>query len=382
MVKKEIAEIRKQFTHANTAISKITGCYVGGEKEIIATLCDSFLCLPEEETFKYFEIFAKCLSGSVGRNLINMQFPLESEFEGGTQHFINRLRDSELKDESLLEEFYKKVIDNYEYTGNYLILLIHSNYDIPGISADGIELEDASEEVYSHILCAICPVELEKAALSYDNEKGVFTAKDRDWIALAPVNGFLFPAFNDRHPDIHEILYYTKQAEKINTPFIDSVLGVVPVLTAGSQKESFKSIVTESLGETCDFDVVRTINEKVSELVEESKDEPEPVMLDKVSVVKVLESCGVPEEKCRIFEEKFDEEIGPKASLMATNIIDTKAVKVKTPSMTIKVNAENTDLLETRMVDGRRCIVIPLDNDVEINGIPVKCAGILENEEE
>lgn len=382
MVKKEIAEIRKQFTHANTAISKITGCYVGGEKEIIATLSDSFLCLPEEDTFKYFEIFAKCLSGSLGKNLINMKFPLQSEFEGGTQHFINSLRESELKDEKLVEEFYKKVIDSFEYTGNYLILLIHSVYDIPGVSADGLEMDDASEEVYPHILCAICPVELEKAALSFDNSTGSFMAKDRNWVALPPINGFLYPAFNDRRSDIHELLYYTKNAEKINKTFVDAVLGAESVLTAGTQKESFKSLITDSLGEVCDFDIVRSINEKVNEIVEESKDEPEPVMLDKVSVVKVLESCGVPEEKCKIFEEKFDEEVGPKASLMATNILDTKAMKVKTPRMVIKVSADNTDMLETRMVDGRRCIVIPLDNDVEINGIPVNCPGINEEEEE
>lgn len=376
MIKKEISEIKKQFTHANSSITKIAGCYVGAEKEIIAELNNNFLSLPEEETFKYFEIFAKSLSGTLGKNLLNMEFPLDSEFGDGTQAFLLKLRDSELKDEALVSEFYKKVIGSYEYTGNYLILLVHAAYDVPGVTDDGFGMEDASDEVYQYILCCICPVELDKAALSYDAVSGHFSARERDWIVDFPANAFLFPAFNDRSSDIHALLYYTKNAEKINQGFVDSVLGCTRPLTAGTQKESFQSLITESLGEECEFDLVRTIHEKVNEIVEVNKDEPVPVILDKSEVVKVLEESGVTEEKCKAFEKNFDEAIGPKATLQATNIVDTRAMKVKTASVEIKVSPENADLLETRIIDGRRCIVITLDDSVEVNGIPVRSGRI------
>ena len=75
------------------------------------------------------------------------------------------MRDSELKDESVLDEFYDKIIQNYYYPGNYLILLIHQVYDIPGKTSDGIDMEDASDEVYNYILCSICPVTLSKPGL-------------------------------------------------------------------------------------------------------------------------------------------------------------------------------------------------------------------------
>ncbi|MGN0164905.1 MAG: DUF4317 domain-containing protein [Lachnospiraceae bacterium] len=376
MIKKEISEIRKQFTHTNSSITRVTGCYVGAEKEIIAELDNNFLSLPEEETFKYFEIFAKSLSGTLGKNLINMEFPLDSEFGDGTQAFLLKLRDSELKDHELVSQFYQKVIENYEYTGNYLILLVHAVYDIPGVTGDGMDLEDASDEVYQYMLCCICPVELDKAALSYDAVTGHFSARERDWIVDFPANAFLFPAFNDRSSDIHALLYYTKNAEKINQGFVDEVLGCTRPLTAGSQKESFRSLITESLGDECEFDLVRTIHEKVSEIVEENKDDPVPVILDKTEVVKVLENSGVTEEKCRAFEKNFDEAIGPKATLQATNIVDTRSMKVKTASVEIKVSPENADLLETRVIDGRRCIVITLDDSVEVNGIPVRSGKI------
>jgi hypothetical protein len=74
--------------------------------------------------FKYFEILRKSLSGTIGKNLLNLEFPLKSETEGGTQEFLLRLRDSRLKDDALLEQFYDRIIESYEYVGNYLILLI------------------------------------------------------------------------------------------------------------------------------------------------------------------------------------------------------------------------------------------------------------------
>ena len=97
MNKKEISEIKKQFTPNNCAITRICGCYVDGEKNKKTKLKEAFLSLSEEEMFKYFEIFKKTLSGTVGKNLINMEFPLEQEKEGGTQEFLLRLRGSKFR---------------------------------------------------------------------------------------------------------------------------------------------------------------------------------------------------------------------------------------------------------------------------------------------
>ena len=147
MNKKEVTEIKKQFTPNNCAITRICGCYVDGEKEKKATFKDAFLSLPEEEMFKYFDLFRKALSGTIGKNLLNMEFPLSTEEEGGTQEALLKLRDSRLTDDHLLDEFYTRVIDSYDYAENYLILLVHAVYDIPGKSSDGSEMFDASDEV-------------------------------------------------------------------------------------------------------------------------------------------------------------------------------------------------------------------------------------------
>jgi hypothetical protein len=235
MINSEISEIKKQFNHENCAITKVSGCYIDGEKEIKTKFTESFLCLPEEETFKYFEIFKKTLSGSLGKNLINMEFPTASEFNGGTQEFLLKLRDSELKDEALVDELYEKVIQMYDYAGNYLILLLYAAYDVPGKTNDNILMEDASDEVYRYILCSLCPVKLSKPGLSYHTDTNMIQKRIQDWVVDLPCNGFLFPAFNDRSTDLHSILYYSKNPEELHNDFVDQLLGCTVPLSAGGQ---------------------------------------------------------------------------------------------------------------------------------------------------
>lgn len=372
MIKKEISEIKRQFTPSGCSISRICGCYVDGEKNKKTEFKEAFLSLPEEDMFKYFEILRKSLSGTIGKNLITLDFPLETEKEGGTQEFLLRLRNSRLQDDELLDSFYDRVIDIYEYTGNYLILLIHDAYDIPGRTSDGLDMEDASDEVYSYILCCICPVDLSKPGLSYNELQNTFQNRTRDWVVGMPDLGFLFPAFHDRSTDIHSSLYYSKNANDLHEPFIERLFGCPLPLAADFQKETFQAIIEETLGDACDYDTVKTIHENLNEMLEEHKDAPEPLILDKYQVKALLESSGVEEEHLQDFDKNFDEAAGEKASIYATNIANPRAFEVKTPDVIVKVNPERTDLIETREIGGRQCLVIAVDGGVEVNGILVQ----------
>lgn len=382
MNKKEIAEIKKQFTQERCAITRICGCYVDGEKNKKTELKEAFLFLPEEEMFKYFAIFRKALSGTVGKNLLTMEFPLASEEAGGTQDFLMQLRASSLKDENLLEEFYDKIIENYYSVENYLILLIHAVYDIPGKSSDGEEMFDASDEVYDHILCCICPVTLSKPGLSYDEESNAFHTRICDRVVNMPDIGFLFPAFHDRSTDVHSLLYYAAKPEELRMEFVEPVLGCNLPLSAGDQKETFQTIVEETLGDACDYEVVKNIHEKLNEMIEEKKDEPDPVVLDRAEVKRLLEYSGVEEEKLSSFEEKYEEAAGTDTCFVASNVANTRQFEIKTPDVVVKVSPDRMDLVETKVINGRKCLVISLDNSVEVNGITVRMGLSGEEEEE
>ena len=376
MNKKEVLEIRKQFSPKNCAITRICGCYVDHEKNKKMESKEALLSLPEEEAFKYFDIFKKTLSGSIGKNLINMEFPIDAEMPGGTQEFLLKLRDSRLEDDMLLEEFYDKVIATYEYAENYYIILIHAMYDIPGKSSDDMEMFDASDEVYQHILMSICPVSLSKAGLSYNAEENCIQDRIRDWIVDRPDKGFLFPAFNDRSTDLHSVLYYTKKSEDLQPEMIDQLLGAKMPMSADTQKETFQMIIEDTLGEDGDYETVRNIHETLNELIEEHKEDPDPLSLDKTDVKKIFEQSGVSNEKMENFDQNFEENAGEKASLLASNITETKKFNIETPDVVIKVNPERMDLVETRMIDGRQCLVIPVDDHIEVNGLNVRTMKI------
>lgn len=372
MNRKEILEIKKLFTNEKCCIQRICGCYVDGNKNKVLTFKDAFLSLQDEEIFKYYKIFRSSLSGTLGKNLMNMEFPMETHEEGGSQDFLMKLRDSHLQDDDLLEIFYNKVIENYNYGENYLILLIDACYDVPGKSTDGDEINDASEYVYEHILCNICPVKLSKEGLCYNATTNSIETRVRDWLVDGPAHGFLFPAFNDRNTDIHNILYFSKNAEDVQPELIDGMLGCVTPMTSKTQKATFSEIIEETLGETCNFETVKAIHENLTAYVEEHKEEPEPVALGKMEVKKVLEHSGVSNECIEEFEETFANAAGERANFMASNVLNSRTFEIKAPDVVIKVSPDRTDLVETREIDGRTFLMIELTDKVEVNGMVVK----------
>lgn len=372
MNKKEVNEIKKQFSPSNCAITRICGCYVNYDKEKKSQLKEAFLSLSEDENFKYFTIFKKALSGTMGRNLLNMEFPREQEEEGGTQAFLAKLLDSKLTDDDLLSVFYDNVIEHYDYPENYYIILIHAAYDIPGKATDGILLEDASENVYEHILCCICPVKLSKDGLHYNPETNVIEERIRDWLVEMPENGFLFPAFNDRSSDIHSLLYFAKNPEKLQDGLVEHVLGCTAPLTLKSQKNTFQSIVEETLGADCDFEAVKAIHENLNELVTNGEEDPVPLALDKQEVKRLLLNNAVKNEHLEEFEAIYDNTVNDETQLLAANVANPRTMEIKMPDVVIKVKPEKSHLVENRMIDGIPCLVIEISDAVELNGIQVR----------
>ena len=369
MTRKELNEIKSQYTLEDCGILRLCGCYVDGERNKITQFNENFLNLPEEEKHKYFDIFKKTLSGTPGKNLVDMKFNVDAYADEGARTFLMNLRDSGLKDDRLLNEFYDRIINNYSYVGNYLILLINQVYDIPAVTTDNIEMDDASDEVYSYILCSICHVNLSKPGLGYDEEDNNFHDKKQNHMVDVPDVGFLFPAFNKRSADEDMTLFYTKDVSEFED---DCLLDCAVPLPAKQQKETFTSLVNEALGEEADLEIVKNIHENLEQIIEEKKQEsPAPVMLDKTEMKDLLEKSGVKEEKLENFEEHFEMAAGEHGKLVASNVSSGKKFEVKTPDVVIKINSDKTDIVSTQVIDGRQCLVIQIDERLEVNGISV-----------
>lgn len=263
------------------------------------------------------------------------------------------------------------MIETVKFPEKYLILLAHGIYDIPGRTSDGFDMEDASDYVYSFILCSICPVILLKEGLCYDSDKKSFLDRRNDWAVQRPDTGFLFPAFNDRGPDIHQTLFFARRPDELHEEIPSDLLGCPMPLPEDDQRDVFKNVVEATLGRDCDFENVKNIHEAIGQLVEEEKDSGEPPRIEKVQLRRILYENGADGDSLDTFDAAFDEAVGVGGSLMAENAADTRKLEIKTPSLRITVKSEMADMIKTRFIDGIEYLTIPVADDIEVNGIRI-----------
>ena len=426
MNKKEILELKRRFKKDEATFTRLVGCYVDGNHNKICKFGGKFLTLEEEEYYKYLEIANKALSGTYGNNLLELSFPREEEEVGGRQQILMALRETKLEDEALLDTYYDLVIDTYDHAGNYLILLYHDTYDVLSRTTDNDNL-DESEEVYSYLICAICPVDLSKPGLGYlENEQRIGN-RVRDWVVGAPDTAFLFPAFTDRSTDIHATLFYTKNTKEPHSEFMANGLGCGVERTATEQKMAFHSIVRNALGAEAEDteDILMDIQQNLSYMIEEYEethdDDADAFVLDKDTIGNLLEESNVPEEKAARIEKSVDEAFGDKPPI-AENVIDAKALiqneirlekkemedqivvlnqqltekntaleertnqliekqeeidnymaETRNYDVVLHVKPEKANQIHSSMIDGKKCIVIPMDENEQatINGVTV-----------
>lgn len=332
MRKKDILELRKHLKKENCTFTKMCGCYVNSEKNMILNFRESFLNLEEDEYFKYLDIAKKVISGTISNNLLELNFKASEDLVNDRQVSLMQLKTSALKDDNLLNDFYKSIIDNYDYTGNFLIILFHDAYDVITKTSDNLNI-DESEEIYEYILCAVCPVSLSEPGLRYYEEENTIGARIRDWVVEAPQNGFVFPAFINRSSDVNSVMYYTKNAKNTHPELMENSLGCEIKQTATIQKEAFQSIIKDSYvaDEKAANKIFMEVQENLSNMIEEHDSiygdtDSEPLSISKEEMQNLLTESGVPEAITKKIEKSFDENFKDQIPL-AENLIDKKTLK-------------------------------------------------------
>lgn len=372
MTERELREIRRHLHPDKTNITAIHGCLINDRREIVARFHQSTALSESEETEKLLFLLKKTLSGSLGTNLLDLAFSTKQVEDSDEHRLLMALKRSGLKDERAVEEFFTRAAACVEGEGNHVLLLASDTYDVFSRSRDG-QRQEASETVYSFLLCCVCPIVDRKPALTYDAFDNAFHTLTGGAVLGAPDMGFLFPAFDNRTENIYNALYYTRDITGAGTSFAQQLLHTQLPMPAAVQKETFDGCMREAVAEDCALEVVRSVHQQLCEMVEEYKHEKheEPLTLSKGTVSEVLQSCGVDETHTKAFAEKFDEDFGEHAQLPPRNIMDLKQFQVKTPDVSIKVNPQRTDLISTQIIGGTKYILIRADEDVEVNGIPI-----------
>ena len=372
MNEKEVGELRRRFKADKCAITHVRGCYVNEKREIVSQFDQSLALMGEEESDKLLSILRRTLSGGIDRNLIDVSFATSQVAEGEEHKLLMALRDSALQDEEAVQAFFQKAIGSLDLEGSYLILLAHDRYDVPYRAKDGEPQKDASQEVYSYILCSVCPVKQTKPALSFYVRENRFYNRQVDWLVSPPEVGFLFPAFDDRSTNLYDALYYNRDVGENHPDFAQAVFSSPIPMPAETQKATFQAILGETLEEECSYEVVQAVHDQLRELVEEHKEnKEEPLMVSKGAVKCVLLSCGVSESHVSAFDSRYDDSFGADTRLSPRNLVDARQVQLSMPDVTIKVSPAYSALVETRTIDGKKYVLIPAEGEVEVNGVPI-----------
>ncbi|MGN0322097.1 MAG: DUF4317 domain-containing protein [Oliverpabstia sp.] len=410
MNKKDIHELKRRFTKHGCTFTRMCGCYVDGERNKVIHIAETFLNLEEEDFFKYLDIAKKVFSGTVGNNILNLEFPLEEEKPGGKQQFLMGLRESKLKNDELLDAFYDMIIENYAYAGNYLILIFHDVYDVMKKTKDNLDL-DESEEVYEYLLCAICPVTLTKPALGYREDENCIRSRIRDWVVGMPDTGFVFPAFTERSTDIHSLMFYTRDVKKPHAELMEGGLGCGVRLTMAEKKITFENIVKDVIGdgdnksEILYMDIQDNLNDRVCQYMDRTADEENavdtpPLILTTREVSEVLMESGLTEDQTAAIEKNYEETFGDDLP-EAGNLVDAKLVEAnarrkdrlelvtqvknlkeqleesrsqkameeipaENGEIVLKVGEEIKEQISVQMIDGKKCLVIPVEEEEQI----------------
>jgi len=374
MIQKEINEIRRRLNGDRSCISRIYGCFVNQQKEIISRIDSSVALMPQGEKEKFLAVIKKTLSGGIGKNLTDITFSTKQVTDSDEHRLLMTLRNSSLADEEAREKLFNTVIQNVIMDGNYVILLAADTYDVPYKGTDGSVGSADSTDVFSYILCCVCPVKESKSELCYIKEEKEFHTFITPQIVANPEVGFMFPAFDDRSSNIYNALFYLKNISTMQEALIDALFKTEAPMSVSEQKEVFTNALTQTLENECNFDVVQSMHEQICERItqhKESKD-PNPIDFTANDVGNMLKYSGVADEKIKAFREKCDTDFGENAPLIPTNIIESKKFDIVTPQVKISVDPEYTYVVETRIINGRKYLLIPADDSVTVNGINIK----------
>ena len=386
MNQRDLAELKRRLNPEKRNPSVICGCYVDHVGNPITSFALSVGMLSEQENEKYMSLFRKVLAGQLGQTLMPIAVPEEAPGEEGVLTTLLRARDSGLEDEDAVRSLFDRLIagvraehpdlqsvNEAQTADNWLILLLHDDMDVHHRGRDGEIDPDQSDRAFSYVLCAVCPVKQARPALRYDPMDSIFRDRDAEWLAGAPALGFLFPLYEGGAADVNTLLFFSKDSGDAHPAFLEAAFQLEAVMPAAEQTEAFQSVLAESLGAECSLEVVQEMHEAVSTLIAEQQQDrdAEPLMLSRKDVARVLSDSGVSAEKVEAFQNGFEEAFGAGAVLPAVNLVTPRQFRVDLPGVSVRADAEHKDLLETRVIDGRSYLLIPIDGELEVNGQPV-----------
>ncbi|GKV64064.1 MULTISPECIES: DUF4317 domain-containing protein [unclassified Sporosarcina] len=386
MNKNDIADIRKRFKVDSDllTITDIYNIYIRQESsEIYHEESQAFALLDREQQELFLANFKKVLGGKLGMKLFEVKFePQSDEQPDHAQKLLYAGLQAEEADEwkDEMQHLALKMVKEVQYEKDLVVTFIRGNY-FKKTKRNSEETEiDARDEVFTtpFILCSMNHTDLPKRSIVFDfigREFKANTMIDPIINLASPVGGFLFPSFTDNAADVNHILYAAGRMNKPDYRFIEEVLNGEEVMTAADDKAVFEEIIKHVVGEEVASQTLANVYEAVhrlTEVDEEEEDPEEPPALDKVQVERVLKMSGVDyvdaEQVKNAFESVVDNDM---YEMKASHIVPSytsKSIKIETKVANISVSPQDLKYVKQVNYDGKRCILIEVEEDTIIDG--------------
>lgn len=416
MNKKDLSDIRKEFKLGSymMPIKEVYSIYLKKDNgEIITRELNHFEMMDIEKKELYLNNFKKVLTGTIDSKIFELNFkmlnsinqldksndvidienPINNEGQNtslsdnldSTQHILYKA----LSSNESIAEFADKIVDkiskNYTYDTDIVINFIKAEY-YKGNKKRKEEAEEAIDDyvqAIEFILCSINKVDVPKKVLKFDYAEMKFkpnSALDMVINLNSPLDGFMFPSFSSQYVDINKIVYYSSKAKQMNTIFVEEVLECTIKPTAIEEKESFNAILNTVLGNKIKPDTMQEIYEKINEKLEyeEEDEEDEDPRVDMKEIKKVLEESGI--ENTEVVKSAFEEVCGGDYEFKVKNIVpdfESKSIKIENETTNITITPRDLSAVkQIRDKRGRKCLLIELSDDVEINGFKLETEEI------
>ncbi|MFD2924626.1 DUF4317 domain-containing protein [Halobacillus naozhouensis] len=378
MDKKDIAGIRRQLKLDNDLlkISDIFNVYIMKETtDIYHHQSQPFEMLDRDQQELFMNNFKKLLTGQLDEKLFELKFKRDAE--NHSQLTLHKgLLSNEVEDwkEQMLQ-MTEKMIKDHPYEKDVVITFIRAEYMKPMKRRNEEAEESERDAVYSNpfILCSINQTQEPKKEIKFDYVEKEFKYKievDPVIDLKNPMTGFLFPCITDGASDVNHVLYAAGKANEPDYRFIEDVLNGEEFITAKEDKAVFEEVIKDVVGDQLNPSTLATVYGEINRTIEENEEDAAP-KLDYKDVERVLNQSGeqVDSEKVKTaFQRVTDDET---YELKASSIVPkykSKSIKINTKIAKIAISPQDLQYVRQVNYKGKRCIMIEVEEDAEIDG--------------
>lgn len=380
MNKKEVAHIRKQFKldHEMLKLFDILNVYIMKEtNEIYHWERLPFGLVDREKQELYMGNFKKLLTGELDHKLFELKF--QEEAEEPTRVMLHQglvTGDAEEWQDLMLMLVDRMLVDT-KYEKDTVVTFVRGQYYRPTKARNEEAEETGKDEMFAHpfILCSVNSTEQQRKNLMFDYVEKEFKYNvivDPIVKLSSPEQGFFYPSVTDNYSDVNRILYCTGKSNYPDPQFIEQVLNAERSVTALEERSFFEDIVKEVAGEQLDTTTLAQVYEEIQQVIEGGEGEEEPPRLDYKDIERVLAASGVENVTAEKVELAFETVIDDKFyEMKASSVIPkytTKSIKIDTKVATISVSPQDLRYVKQVNYQGKRCIMIEVDEEVVIEG--------------